>query len=108
MNDWAAGTTYTPASGMGSAFKWGLNNMPQGLSQRGANAFGGALQGMGASMMRGGQGAFQNPGMSFASGLNNGMQSLRRPQQGAFGFGSGEGMGQQMAPMFNLKGLFGG
>lgn len=108
MNDWAANTTYTPASGMGSAFKWGLNNMPQGLSQRGANAFGGALQGMGASMMQGGQGAFQNPGMAFASGLNNGMQSLRQQQpQGAFGQGSG-GMGQQMAPMFDLKKLFGG
>jgi hypothetical protein len=92
---------------MGSAFKWGLNDNIQGLSQRGANAFGGVLQKIGGGM-QGGQGAFQNPGMSFASGLNNGMQSLRQPNQGAFGFGSGEGMGQQMAPMFNLKSLFGG
>jgi hypothetical protein len=109
MNDWAAGTTYTPSTGLGSAFKWGLNGGPQGLSQTGANAFGAGLRGIGQGMMQGGQGAFQNPGMSFASGLNNGMQAMRKPQgQGAFGFASGEGMGQQMSPIFNLKGLFGG
>lgn len=112
MNSWEAGTTYTPASGLGSAFKWGLNDRPQGLSQGGWNALGGAMSGIGKGMLMQNQGAFSNPGMGFAQGLENGMQQRRlqqfSPPQGAFGQAQSGGMGQQMAPMFNIKSLFGG
>lgn len=111
MNPWEASTTYTPASGLGSAFKWGLNDRPQGLSQGGWNALGGAMAGMGKGMLMQNQGAFSSPAMGLAQGLGDGMQQRRlqqfSPPQGAFG-AQGGGMGQQMAPIFNLKGLFGG
>lgn len=109
MNDWAAGTTYTPSSGLGSAFKWGLNGSPQGLSQTGANAFGAGLRGIGQGMMQGGQGAFQNPGMSFAQGLNNGMSVMRQPPpQGAFApTGEVPAAGGEKRSEFNIGSLLG-
>jgi hypothetical protein len=100
--------------------------MPQSLTQTGANAFGKGLQGAGLSMMPQGQGAFGNPGMAFAQGLNNSRQAMKEPepqqsQEGGGGgmyFGGilpgllggkfGGGMGGAMGGGFDIKKLFGG
>lgn len=55
MNDWTAGTTYTPSSGFGSLIKRNVaTDQFQGLSpagQKGMGAFGAAMMGAGNQMM---------------------------------------------------------
>lgn len=82
-NSWMAGTTYTPASGLGSMFKRGLDGGVQGLSQKGLGAFGAGLQGAGLGMMQQQGQMGGNPMGAFAGGLQHGQQLQRQQRMDA-------------------------